>query len=50
MIDLYYGRDVLDVLRELSDESVHTCVTSPPYFGLRDGAVTVYAETKASEG
>lgn len=22
-------------LRELPDASVHTCVTSPPYFGLR---------------
>lgn len=23
-------------MRQMSDESVHTCVTSPPYFGLRD--------------
>jgi DNA modification methylase len=28
--------DVLDVLRTLPDESVHCCVTSPPYWGLRD--------------
>lgn len=28
--------DVLDVLRTLPDELVHCCVTSPPYFGLRD--------------
>jgi site-specific DNA-methyltransferase (cytosine-N4-specific) len=28
--------DVLDVLATLADESVHMCVTSPPYFGLRD--------------
>ena len=28
--------DVLDRLRELPDESVHCCVTSPPYWGLRD--------------
>jgi DNA modification methylase len=32
---LYLG-DVVDVLRELPDESVHCCVTSPPYWGLRD--------------
>lgn len=28
--------DVMDGLRELSDESVHCVVTSPPYWGLRD--------------
>jgi DNA modification methylase len=28
--------DVLEHLRELPDESVHCCVTSPPYWGLRD--------------
>jgi len=28
--------DVLERLGELPDESVHCCVTSPPYFGLRD--------------
>ncbi len=28
--------DVLERLREMPDESVHCCVTSPPYFGLRD--------------
>ena len=28
--------DVRDKLRELADASVHCCVTSPPYFGLRD--------------
>lgn len=28
--------DALERLRELPDESVHACVTSPPYFGLRD--------------
>ena len=35
---LYQG-DVLDVLRELPDESAHCCVTSPPYWGLRDYGV-----------
>jgi DNA modification methylase len=28
--------DVLDRLRTLPSESVHCCVTSPPYWGLRD--------------
>lgn len=28
--------DALDELRAMGDESVHCCVTSPPYFGLRD--------------
>ncbi|WP_036114542.1 MULTISPECIES: DNA-methyltransferase [Luteibacter] len=28
--------DCRDVLRSLADCSVNTCVTSPPYFGLRD--------------
>lgn len=28
--------DCLDTLKTLPDQSVHTCVTSPPYFGLRD--------------
>lgn len=32
---LYVG-DALEVLLELPDESVHCCVTSPPYWGLRD--------------
>ena len=35
---LYCG-DVLDVLRQLPDESAQTCVTSPPYWGLRDYGV-----------
>ena len=34
-VRLYHG-DVLDVLREMDAESVQTCVTSPPYWGLRD--------------
>jgi len=28
--------DCRDVLRTMPDQSVHCCVTSPPYFGLRD--------------
>ncbi|KAA0117861.1 site-specific DNA-methyltransferase [Methylobacterium sp. P1-11] len=31
--------DCRDVLRSLPDESVNCCVTSPPYFGLRDYGV-----------
>ncbi|MEQ8395005.1 site-specific DNA-methyltransferase [Thalassobaculum sp.] len=31
--------DVLEALRSLPDESVNTCVTSPPYWGLRDYGV-----------
>ena len=33
--EIYHG-NVLDVLRELPDESVQMCCTSPPYWGLRD--------------
>ena len=35
MISLRVG-DCLQTLRSLPSESVNTCVTSPPYFGLRD--------------
>lgn len=28
--------DALDVLREMESDSVNVCVTSPPYYGLRD--------------
>lgn len=31
--------DCREVLRTLPDESVHCCVTSPPYYGLRDYGV-----------
>jgi DNA modification methylase len=34
-VTLWHG-DSLEVLRELPDASVDCCVTSPPYFGLRD--------------
>ena len=37
-VHLYHG-DALAVLRELPDASVNCCVTSPPYFGLRDYGV-----------
>ncbi|MFT3712740.1 MAG: site-specific DNA-methyltransferase [Archangium sp.] len=32
--------DCLNVLRAMPAESVHACVTSPPYWGLRDYGVT----------
>jgi DNA modification methylase len=28
--------DVMEMLRTLPDESVQCCITSPPYWGLRD--------------
>lgn len=31
--------DALDRLRDIPDESIHCCVTSPPYWGLRDYGV-----------
>ena len=31
-----YNGDALEVLRTLPDESVHMCVTRPPFYGLRD--------------
>lgn len=37
-VTLYQG-DALETLKRLPDESVHCCVTSPPYFGLRDYGV-----------
>ena len=35
LIDIRVG-DCRQLLREMPDESVQCCVTSPPYFGLRD--------------
>jgi len=31
--------DCIEMMRTLPDKSVHTCVTSPPYYGLRDYGV-----------
>lgn len=31
--------DCIDMMRSLPDQSVQTCITSPPYFGLRDYGV-----------
>ena len=38
MWQLYQG-DALETLKQLESESVHCCVTSPPYWGLRDYGV-----------
>jgi DNA modification methylase len=35
---LYQG-DALETLKQLEDESINCCVTSPPYWGLRDYGV-----------
>ena len=35
MIKVYVG-DCRETLKNLADQSVHTCVTSPPYYGLRN--------------
>ncbi len=34
-----YNMDCLEGLKQLDNESVHCCVTSPPYWGLRDYGV-----------
>ena len=35
-LDTIFRGDALDVLRTLPDNSVHCCITSPPYYALRD--------------
>jgi len=42
--------DALDVLKTLPAESVHTCVTSPPYWGLRDYGVEGQLGLEATPG
>ena len=37
--DVIYNMDALEALRCLPEESVHCCVTSPPYYALRDYGV-----------
>tara|TARA_Y100001938_G_C7997824_1_gene383059 strand:+ start:44 stop:997 length:954 start_codon:yes stop_codon:yes gene_type:complete len=39
-IKIYQG-NCLDTLKKIEDESINTCITSPPYWGLRD-----YGESK----
>ena len=33
---ILYTGDCIEVMRDLPDQSVNCCITSPPYFGLRD--------------
>ena len=35
-LDTIHTGDCLEVLRTLPSESIHCCVTSPPYYALRD--------------
>lgn len=35
-VNVIYNGDALEKLKTLPDKCVNTCVTSPPYFGLRD--------------
>lgn len=37
--DMIINGDCLEALRRMPDESVHCCVTSPPYYALRDYGV-----------
>ena len=39
--DVIINRDALYALRELPSESVNCCVTSPPYYALRDYGLTM---------
>lgn len=42
--------DCLEVMRGMADESVQTCITSPPYFGLRDYGVDGQIGLEATPG
>ena len=35
-LDTVYEGDALTILKTFPDECVHCCITSPPYWGLRD--------------
>ena len=37
--NIILNRACLEALRELPESSVHCCVTSPPYYALRDSGV-----------
>ena len=47
--DVIINRDALCALRELPDESVHCCVTSPPYYALRDYGLDAAATDKTAK-
>jgi len=56
-LDFNYGfvlvGNVLERLKEIPDGTIHCCVTSPPYWGLRqylfDGAVVLRADLSPEE-
>ena len=35
-LDIIHTGDCLKILKTLPDDTVHCCVTSPPYYALRD--------------
>lgn len=35
-LDIIHTGDCLEILKTLPDDNVHCCVTSPPYYALRD--------------
>ena len=35
-LDIIHTGDCLEILKTLPEDSVHCCVTSPPYYALRD--------------
>ena len=37
-IEILQG-DCVELLNKLEDQSINTCITSPPYWGLRDYGV-----------
>lgn len=39
---IYHG-DCLEILKQLPDESINCCITSPPYYGLRDYGTGTWA-------
>lgn len=38
-LDTIYCGDCLELMKEIPDKSVDCCITSPPYYGLRDYGV-----------
>ena len=38
-LNTIYNGDVLEVLKKMPSESIDMCITSPPYWGLRDYGV-----------
>ena len=44
-INKIYEGDVLQVLKTFPDESIDCCVTSPPYWGLRNCNFSSHSST-----